>query len=230
MFLNCSGDRVSEGTRSDRNLAVNVSLRMKHRTSQKTDKKIHHEKKTAIVFSIDERSIRGYRRLGYLAVTVFYMSIGKRERSENSGDRVRQNTPDDLNREVDRQIAVRVRELALSGDRSAISERIDELDREWDIERALQANAAALGLGGLILGAAANKKWLALPGVVLPFLLQHAVQGWCPPVPLFRRLGYRTRQEIDREKYALKDLRGDFESNRELRGDVAALRSVDLGQ
>jgi hypothetical protein len=28
----------------------------------------------------------------------------------------------------------------------------------------------------------------------------------------------------------LKDLRGDFKANRELRDDVAALRSVDLGQ
>ena len=149
---------------------------------------------------------------------------------DNGGDRVRQNTSDELNREVDRQIAVRVRELALSGDKDGIAQRIDELDREWDIERALQANAAALGLSGLLLGVTANKKWLVLPGVVLPLLLQHAVQGWCLPVPLFRRMGYRTRQEIDREKYALKDLRGDFESNRELRGDVAALRSVDLGQ
>jgi hypothetical protein len=46
---------------------------------------------------------------------------------------------------------------------------------------------------------------------VLPFLFQHAVQGWCPPVPLFRRLGVRTRKEIDAEKYALKAVRGDFD-------------------
>ncbi|HET9942578.1 MAG TPA: hypothetical protein VFR05_04515, partial [Terriglobia bacterium] len=41
-------------------------------------------------------------------------------------------------------------------------------------------------------------------------LLQHAVQGWCPPVPLFRRLGIRTQREIDEERYALKAMRGDF--------------------
>ena len=39
---------------------------------------------------------------------------------------------------------------------------------------------------------------------------QNPVQGWCPPVPVFRRLGVRTREEIDRERYALKALRGDF--------------------
>jgi hypothetical protein len=158
------------------------------------------------------------------------MSIGKRKMFDNGGDRVRQNTSEDVNRELDRQIAVRVREYSLSQSEDEISQRIDELDREWDIERMLQANASVIGLSGLILGITANKKWLVLPGVVLPFLFQHAVQGWCPPVPLFRRMGFRTRQEIDREKYALKDLRGDFEANRELRDDVAALRSVDLGQ
>lgn len=38
----------------------------------------------------------------------------------------------------------------------------------------------------------------------------HAVQGCCPPVPLLRRLGLRTREEIERERYALKALMGDF--------------------
>jgi hypothetical protein len=42
------------------------------------------------------------------------------------------------------------------------------------------------------------------------FLFQHAVQGWCPPVPILRRLGYRTAREIDDERAALKALRGDF--------------------
>ena len=36
------------------------------------------------------------------------------------------------------------------------------------------------------------------------------MQGWYPLLPLFRRMGIRTRQEIDREKFALKTLRGDF--------------------
>lgn len=40
--------------------------------------------------------------------------------------------------------------------------------------------------------------------------LQHAVQGWCPPVPVFRRLGIRTAREIDLERYGLKAIRGDF--------------------
>jgi len=42
------------------------------------------------------------------------------------------------------------------------------------------------------------------------FCLQHALQGWCPPLTLFRRLGIRTQREIDDERTALKALRGDF--------------------
>jgi hypothetical protein len=32
------------------------------------------------------------------------------------------------------------------------------------------------------------------------FLLQHALQGWCPPVPLLRQLGFRTSYEIEEER------------------------------
>jgi hypothetical protein len=42
------------------------------------------------------------------------------------------------------------------------------------------------------------------------FLFQHAIQGWCPPVPVLRRLGFRTANEIEQERTALKALRGDF--------------------
>ena len=75
----------------------------------------------------------------------------------------------------------------------------------------LETNAAAIAFSGVVLGLLVNKKFLAIPAIVLPFLFQHAVQGWCPPVPLFRRLGVRTRKEIDAEKYALKAVRGDFD-------------------
>ena len=141
-------------------------------------------------------------------------------------DRVRSNTSEDVNKELDRQAAVRVREHSVLGDED-LTRKIEELDREWDIERVLETNASVIGLTGLVLGLAVNKKWLAVPGIVLPFLFQHAVQGWCPPVPIFRRLGYRTRKEIDKEKFALKYLRGDFEKVQELRDDVAAFRAVN---
>jgi len=128
--------------------------------------------------------------------------------TENA-DRVRENTSDETNRQIDNETVARVEEYSQRS-KAEITRRIEELDREWDVERLLETNASVLALSGLVLGATHSKKWLIVPGIVLPFLLQHAIQGWCPPIPIFRRLGVRTRQEIDREKYALKVLRGDF--------------------
>ena len=142
-----------------------------------------------------------------------------------SADRVRANTSEEINCRIDREIDERVREYAAPSP-ADITRRIRELDREWDMERLLEANASALAFTGLLLGVTHSKKWLIVPGFVLPFLFQHAVQGWCPPVPVFRRLGVRTRKEIDREKYALKVLRGDFDRSDSLPPAEAALQSV----
>jgi hypothetical protein len=143
-----------------------------------------------------------------------------------NADRVRANTSEEINRQIDRELEARVREYAQSSP-DEITRRIDELDREWDMERLLETNASALAFTGLVLGVTHNKKWLVVPGVVLSFLFQHAVQGWCPPVPVFRRLGVRTRKEIDREKYALKVLRGDFDVAESQPRVEGALRAVN---
>jgi hypothetical protein len=90
--------------------------------------------------------------------------------------------------------------------------RIDEIDHEWDIERLLQANASALVMLGVALGFAVHRRFLLLPAAVLTFFAQHALQGWCPPIPIFRRYGVRTAREIARERYAIKALRGDFDA------------------
>ena len=132
----------------------------------------------------------------------------------NAGDadHVRENTSAEVNARLDREMRERVKSYAAKGG-AEIERRIGELEREWDMERLLEVNASALAFTGVGLAAATgNRKWLIIPGIVLPFLFQHAVQGWCPPVPVFRRLGVRTRQEIEREKYAMKALRGDFEN------------------
>lgn len=124
--------------------------------------------------------------------------------------RVAQHTCDHVNRQIREQTRKNIAEYAQASSEE-IAARLDELDREWDIERTLEANAATLALGGLLLGATTNRKWYIFPGVIAAFLLQHSVQGWCPPIPIFRRLGIRTSAEINQERYALKALRGDFE-------------------
>jgi hypothetical protein len=133
-----------------------------------------------------------------------------------NADRVRANTAEEINRQIDRDIEIRVREYSHRTE-SEITRRINELERELDIERLLETNASLLAFIGLVLGITRNRKWLMVPGIVLPFLFQHAIQGWCPPVPILRRLGVRTRDEINREKYALKALRGDFDEINSMR-------------
>ena len=91
-----------------------------------------------------------------------------------------------------------------------IDERISQLQREWDIERTLEANAASVFLAGLGLGLFVDRRFFLLPAAVAGFLLQHALQGWCPPLPVLRRLGLRTSAEIHDEIIALRILRGDF--------------------
>jgi hypothetical protein len=128
-----------------------------------------------------------------------------------AGDRVRNHTAQHVNDSIDRKIEESVRFYSTQT-REAISQRIGELESEWDIERWLQMNASTIAFTGVVLSQVHSRKWLLLTGTVLPFLFLHAVQGWCPPIPLMRRLNIRTRDEIDREKFALKALRGDFDT------------------
>ncbi len=131
--------------------------------------------------------------------------IGKKSGRE----RVRANTPDVQNSEIDQQIIQNLRAFAGKSNKE-ISDRITKLDQEWDIERVLSMNMSIIAIIGIGLALFVNMYWVLLPLIVLIFYFQHAVQGWCPPLVLFRRFKIRTRPEIDREKYALKALRGDF--------------------
>jgi hypothetical protein len=123
-------------------------------------------------------------------------------------ERVPQRTADWVNERIRRRTQVRVHDYA-HHDPRLLGMRLKELDREWDIERVLEVNAAIASLLGLVLSRVVDRRWSLLTAVVGGFLLEHAIQGWCPPVPLFRRLGVRTQREIDEERYAIKALRGD---------------------
>lgn len=126
-------------------------------------------------------------------------------------DRVRANTWPDVNDRLDNDVQLRLRDAAGSS-ADELTWPITQLDREWNFDRALEAEAALTGLVGLALGAAVDRRLLVLPGFVAAMLVVHATHGWYPLLPLFRRLGLRTQDEIDRERYALKAMRGDFAS------------------
>jgi hypothetical protein len=137
--------------------------------------------------------------------------------------RVPRNTSDAVNRRIRRAIDANVQYYAQH--KEDIPGRLRELDREWDIERAIEANAAIVGMLGVLLGTS-KRRWLTLPLLVTGFLLQHAIQGWCPPVPVLRRLGFRTAYEIEEERRALKALRGDFDQIARAKRPTAAVAAA----
>ncbi|NVP57790.1 hypothetical protein [Mycoplana rhizolycopersici] len=126
-----------------------------------------------------------------------------------TASRVSAQTSDEINDRLRRQLEERLAYYETHPDQ--IATRLAEIDREWDIERTLEANASTLAFTGTMLAATVDRRWLALPAIVTGFLFQHAMQGWCPPLPILRRLGFRTAEEINQERYALKALRGDFD-------------------
>lgn len=117
--------------------------------------------------------------------------------------RVSSNTSPEVNARIWHDTEEHMRQVAAAG-RGAIERRLRELDEEWDIERWVETLAPSFTLLGLTLGLTSNRRWLLLPVVVQTFFLQHAVQGWCPPIPLLRHLGVRTTQEIEHERCCLK--------------------------
>jgi hypothetical protein len=114
-----------------------------------------------------------------------------------------------FNQLVDEKTA---RKLKLFSNRSPeeITREINRLENEWDIERVMELSAAGFSVLGLI-GGKKNTRWLFFSGVMASFLALQAVKGWSPPLPLLRSLGLRTRKEIDKEIFALKAIRGDFD-------------------
>jgi len=88
--------------------------------------------------------------------------------------------------------------------RDLIEVRLKKLDEEWDVERALATGSSTLTLTGVVLAYFFHPYWLFLSLSVQLFYLLHALQGWCPPLPVFRALGFRTEKEIQFERNALK--------------------------
>ena len=119
-------------------------------------------------------------------------------------DSIRTGTPPFLNTDIDEKTRNNILWYSRE-DPDVIVARMITLDKEWDIERHLQLNAALLTFAGLTLGITKNRLWYILPGIISFLMGQQAIQGWSPPMEIFRRLGIRTRKEIDMEKYSLME-------------------------
>ena len=142
--------------------------------------------------------------------------------------RGRTHTVESVNHDMERGTIGRLSRCASSN--ALVARQLGNLEREWHLERALQAWFASVVLTGVTMAVTRDRRWIALPAVAAGLMLQHAVQGWCPPVPLFRRFGFRTQAEIARERYALKGMRGDFAGLGLDRGSGCAQRAYDAAR
>ena len=135
------------------------------------------------------------------------------ERLGRRVDRVRDHSAHGVNQRIVRDMDRNV-EHHIRGGRDAISRRIAELDQEWDVDRVLMANFAVAG--GIAYGVGMQRYvnrpllgkrrtgFLYFLAAQLGFLLMHAGVGWCPPLVLWRRLGWRTKTEIEIERSLLQ--------------------------
>lgn len=122
--------------------------------------------------------------------------------------------------EEDRQRELESSALYYAKHPEEIDRRLWELDREWDVERVTEAEFGLSALVGITLGLF-SRKWTLLGGLAAGFLAYHAIKGRSPVGLAYRRIGFRTMNEIDQERFALKALRGDF-------GDLGTETESDL--
>lgn len=131
--------------------------------------------------------------------------------NQTATDEVRSHAPTEVNKRIDERVERCVRHMAQQ-DRPEITRYLEELEREWDLNRAAMVVGSLLSVLGLWLGRRDGSRWRILGGVAAGLILQHGLMGFGPLAELVRAVGnVRTRKEIDLEKFALKALRGDFE-------------------
>ena len=126
-----------------------------------------------------------------------------------SAQRVSANTCDDVNERIISDMQRRIEFYALHTE--LIEERLEELDREWDVERIIETQAPAETVLAIVMAMFGGRKWLLLAIAAQTMVLTHALQGFYPTMPLWRRAGFRTQREMAEERYALRALRGDFD-------------------
>lgn len=93
-----------------------------------------------------------------------------------------------------------------------IENRLRQLQVETSIEQIFELHDAANVAAGVLLTiATGKKKWLALPVLVAAVQAVQALYGVRFGTSLLHTYGFRNKAEIEKEKYALKALRGDFQ-------------------
>jgi hypothetical protein len=92
----------------------------------------------------------------------------------------------------------------------AVSDRLQALEDEPDLETVATLAMAGTGILALVFGLLGSRLWRLLAWIALPLIFAHARGRLSAPGEFLKMLGLRSRKEIQEEKYALKALRGDF--------------------
>lgn len=127
--------------------------------------------------------------------------------------RVERNTSPGVNQQFEERLRDNLTPY-LNADRAAIDRRLAELDKEWNIERFIETEAPLMIGLGIALGLTRGRKWFGLSAMAASMVILHGTQGWYPLLPIFRRIGVRTQNEIEEERNALRVLRGDHKAYR----------------
>jgi len=103
----------------------------------------------------------------------------------------------------------RLAKLANAG-AEAIDARLAELEGECTAGRIAKGILAVAVLVGAVLTASVDWWWIVLPAVAGLLLFQYLFARTSLIVRAIHGLGFRTRGEVEQEKFALRALRGDF--------------------
>jgi hypothetical protein len=74
----------------------------------------------------------------------------------------------------------------------AVEVRLAELDREWNVARAVKVSVASIAFAGIALGVLVQPRWLLMPAAIVGLALH------------LRRSGLRRRTEIEAERRVLR--------------------------
>lgn len=114
-----------------------------------------------------------------------------------------------MDRSAEEAIGAQLRYCA--GNRRRITQRLRQLDEEWDLESVLESNASIVTALGVMAGAVVNRRVPSVPVSWAASLVRLAANGLLPVAPLLRRLGLRTSREIEIERMALTIMRGTLD-------------------
>ena len=91
-----------------------------------------------------------------------------------------------------------------------IETRLEALDEEWSVDKVLQIFTGGASVAAFWFSLTKSRLFNIVPAILGGGAIAYGITGKSPAADLVRRLGFRTRDEIEGERMALLAVRGDF--------------------